>query len=146
MTQPPVLASSASPDMGEPPRRGRTAWWAVVFVAMAVTGGGAYFVHQLRSGTRPPAGAAALEPAPPADSAANAAPLDSIIRPADLPGFETEGLSDGQRLWLYHQAHLEQCSCGCGMNVAQCRVEDLTCPVSPGRARELVAEAARRES
>ena len=67
--------------------------------------------------------------------------LDTLITPADLPGFETEALTNGQRLWLYHRAHREQCACECGMTVAQCRVDDPTCPESPGRAVELVREA-----
>lgn len=69
------------------------------------------------------------------------APLDTLVTPADLPGFETEHLTNAQRLWLYHHAHREQCACECGMTVAQCRVEDPTCPESPGRAVELVRAA-----
>jgi hypothetical protein len=77
-----------------------------------------------------------------AEPVASTAAADTVIDPDDLPGFEIAHLTDQQKLWLYHKAHLEQCSCDCGMSVAQCRVVDPTCPVSPGRARELVEEAA----
>jgi hypothetical protein len=85
---------------------------------------------------------------PPAKALSPDAPLteaagDSIILPEQLPGFETAALTNKQRLWLFHKANLEQCACDCGMTVAECRVDDPTCPVSPGRAVELVEEAAR---
>jgi hypothetical protein len=108
-----------------------------VLVAAAGIIGGVYFV----SGIEP----AGTEPEPAntsqSDETQVAAAADSVISRDDLPGFDTGQLTDRQRLWLYHKANLEQCSCDCGMTVAQCRVEDPTCPVSPGRAAEMVEEA-----
>lgn len=115
----------------------------VLIVAAGVIGA-VYFASSIKTATEGTASSGEVAEVVPADSTGenSSAPTDSIIHPDALPGFETKGLTDKQRLWLYHKASLEECSCGCGMNVAQCRVEDPTCPVSPGRARELVEEAA----
>jgi hypothetical protein len=40
---------------------------------------------------------------------------------------------------------LEECGCGCGWNVAECRINDPNCPKSPGRAIEMVAEARKQK-
>ena len=113
----------------------RLAW---VLVAAAGIIGGVYFLSGLEPSGEDPDLAATSQP----EKTQAAAPADSVISPDDLPGFDTEYLTDRQRLWLYHRANLERCSCDCGMTVAQCRIEDPTCPVSPGRAREMVEEAA----
>ena len=118
----------------------------IVLVISVGVIGGVYFYSRLspvKEGTRVQESAPSIAQDD-SGNAVSSAPTDSIIGPDDLPGFETEHLSNTQRLWLYHQASLEECSCGCGMNVAQCRIEDPTCPVSPGRAEELVKEAEQR--
>jgi len=108
-----------------------------VLVTAAGIIGGVYFVSRIKP----------TDPAPAISSQTNetqaTAPADSVIGPDALPGFETGQLTDRQRLWLFHKANLEQCSCDCGMTVAQCRLEDPNCPVSPDRAREMVEEAAK---
>lgn len=132
---------AAPPSGGDPPS-GRTAAsrLAVGLVAAALLSGTAYFLGGLER-VEPEATEESEAAAVSADSAHFPAPVDSIITPEDLPGFETAQLTNRQRLWLYHRAHAEECGCGCGMTVAQCRVEDPTCPKSPGRAKELVREA-----
>lgn len=112
---------------------------ASVLVVAAGIIGGVYFVSGIEPIDVDPRVAVSSK----AQETPAAARADSVIGPEDLPGFDTENLTDRQRLWLYHKANLEQCSCDCGMTVAQCRIEDPTCPVSPGRAREMVEEAAR---
>jgi hypothetical protein len=110
-----------------------------VLVAAAGIIGGVYFFSGIEpAGTEP-------ESAIPSRATETQAvtPADSVIGADELPGFDTGQLTDKQRLWLYHKANLEPCSCDCGMTVAQCRVEDPTCPVSPGRALEMVEEAAK---
>jgi hypothetical protein len=119
----------------------------VGIVVVAGIIGGLFFFSRLEplGGNDPVATNPETNVDPDAGPAAAGTVMDSIIRAEDLPGFDTEHLSDRQRLWVFHQANLEQCSCGCDMTIAQCRVEDPTCPVSPGRAREMVEEAARIE-
>ena len=118
-----------------------------VLILAAGVIGAVYFVSSIQKEPVENAPTAEMTVTSPTDSTlnANAAPTDSIIGPEDLQGFDTEELTNKQRLWLYHKAYLEECSCGCGMNVAQCRVEDPTCPVSPGRSVELVKEASKIE-
>lgn len=113
----------------------RISW---ILGAAIVLFGAAYFLGDLRPerSDSEEAGAGRMEEEP-----SEPAAVDTLITPADLPGFETADLTNAQRLWLYHRAHREECACGCGMTVAQCRVEDPTCPESPGRAVELVQEA-----
>ena len=123
-----------------------TILFALALIAFAA--GGLWFSKQLKPST-PPGGAAAAVAAPDTlvpDTAQiihprGIKPTTAKITAADLPGFDTEGLTPGQLNWLYHKAHLEQCSCGCGWNVAECRINDPNCPKSPGRSKEMVAEA-----
>lgn len=144
---------SPTTPAGRPQGRGPSAFFATqtgkmagVLVVAAGIIGAVYFFSHLQPVLNDPSQAASSGGSFPAiDSTTGfATAIDSIIRAEDLRGFETENLTDAQRLWLYHEAHGEQCSCDCGFTVADCRVEDLTCPVSPGRARELVEEASRR--
>lgn len=139
---------------GRPPGRGpfafpgtQTGKMVAVLVVAAGIIGAVYFFSHLQPVVADPALAVPGSGSLPAiDSTTGVATaIDSIIRPDDLPGFEIQELTNAQRLWLYHQAHGELCSCDCGFTVADCRVEDLTCPVSPGRAQELVEEASRRQ-
>lgn len=114
----------------------RISW---ILGAAIVLFGAAYFLGDLRPERMEGEESGAV--AGPMEESAEPAAIDTLITPDDLPGFETADLTNAQRLWLYHRAHREECGCGCGMTVAQCRVEDPTCPESPGRAVELVQEA-----
>jgi len=133
-------ATDPSESASEPgsPRGGSMVRLAGIAVIAALLFGAAYFVGGLRPVGTPE------EETPQSEGGVGqpaVSTMDRIIAPEDLPGFETEDLTNAQRLWLYHRAHLEDCGCECGMTVAQCRVEDPTCPESPGRAVELVREA-----
>lgn len=139
-------------DPGAPPsspaRRSPAGAILFGFALLAVLAGGAWFALRLKP---------AAAPMPAADLS-TATDTVQIIQPpsktrppaditgADLPGFETAGLTKNQLRWLYHRARLEQCGCGCGWNVAECRINDPNCPRSPGRAVELVAEARKQKA
>jgi hypothetical protein len=120
----------------------------LAFALVAIAGGVGWFSLQLKPRT-PMGGSAAAAAAPDTlvpDTVQIIHPRpiskgNAQITAADLPGFDTQGLTPGQLNWLYHKAHLEQCGCGCGWNVAECRINDPNCPKSPGRAKEMVAEA-----
>jgi len=60
-----------------------------------------------------------------------------------LHGVDLSGLSDEQRELSLTVLNDSGCRCGCGMTVAQCRVEDQSCPRSPLLARAIV-DAVRR--
>jgi hypothetical protein len=128
--------------------RSRVPTFLFVFALVVSAGGGLWWATQLKP--RTPSGdtaAAAAKPDTlvpdtvqiihPRKISSNPAPITA----ADLPGFDCDGLTPGQIRWLYHKAHLEQCSCGCGWSVADCRINDPNCPKSPGRSKEMVAEA-----
>lgn len=144
--------SGAPPDTPiepEPPvaPRSRTPTILFAFALVAIAGGGLWFATQLKP--RSPEGENAAAAAPDTlvpDTVQIIHPKtiskpDAQITAADLPGFDTEGLTPGQLNWLYHKANLEECGCGCGWKVAECRINDPNCPKSPGRAKEMVAEA-----
>lgn len=57
----------------------------------------------------------------------------------DLPKVDLEGLSPARRADALRLLRNHDCSCGCGMKVAQCRVEDPACAYSRGLADVMVA-------
>jgi hypothetical protein len=129
-----------------PRSRAPSILFAVLLIALAA--GGLWFSMQLKPRTPSGDNAAAAAPdtlVPDTVQIIHPRPItkgtNAQITAADLPGFDAEGLTSGQLNWLYHKAHLEQCGCGCGWNVAECRINDPNCPKSPGRAKEMVAEA-----
>lgn len=145
----PPEEAGVPPSPPSPPAR-RSPAGAILFgfALIAVLAGGAWFALRLKPAAAPTPAAADLSTAtdtvqiiqPPSKSP----PAD--ITGADLPGFETAGLTKNQLRWLYHRARLEECGCGCGWNVAECRINDPNCPRSPGRAVELVAEARKQKA
>jgi len=60
-----------------------------------------------------------------------------------LHGVDFAGLTEEQKKLALDVLNELPCDCGCGMTVAQCRVEDQNCPRSPVLAREIV-DAIRR--
>jgi protein-disulfide isomerase len=60
-----------------------------------------------------------------------------------LDGVDLSGLTDEQTQLALKVLNDTDCTCGCGMRVAQCRVEDQNCPRSPILARAIV-DAVRR--
>ncbi len=55
-----------------------------------------------------------------------------------LAGVDFSGLQADQKTRALDIMNAVGCDCGCGMTVAQCRVEDQTCPRSPGLAAKIV--------
>jgi hypothetical protein len=47
----------------------------------------------------------------------------------DLPGINFAVLNDEQRQSALEEANRARCTCGCGMNLAQCVATDMTCPI-----------------
>jgi protein-disulfide isomerase len=71
------------------------------------------------------------------------APPASPVYREGLTGVDLTGLTEEQRDLALRVLNESPCDCGCGMTVAQCRVEDQSCPRSPGLARAIV-DAVRR--
>ena len=66
--------------------------------------------------------------------------LASNARATEIPGIDLAALTPEQRTTALNRLNDEQCGCGCGMTVAQCRINDSTCAVSPKLAAQIVAE------
>jgi thiol-disulfide isomerase/thioredoxin len=57
-----------------------------------------------------------------------------------LPGVDFSGLTPAQKKAALKLMNSENCKCGCGMTIAQCRLLDSSCPVSKALAAKIVKE------
>ena len=58
----------------------------------------------------------------------------------EYPGVDLSQLNDEQKLTARRQINETECSCGCGLTVAQCLVNDSSCAVSKEMAAQTVEE------
>jgi thiol-disulfide isomerase/thioredoxin len=61
-----------------------------------------------------------------------------------IPGVDLSTLSSERRAAALQALNSERCTCGCGLTLAQCRVDDPDCTVSLPLAQELVKKMAAR--
>jgi len=66
--------------------------------------------------------------------------LRNANRATELPGVNMSRLTPSQRRAALKKMNSESCNCGCRLTIAQCRVNDTSCQVSEGLAREIVEE------
>jgi thiol-disulfide isomerase/thioredoxin len=59
----------------------------------------------------------------------------------EIPGVDLKALTPAQREKALTQMNTEHCSCGCGLTVAQCRINDPSCDVSLPQAKKIAADA-----
>jgi len=59
-----------------------------------------------------------------------------------IPGLDLSGLSPDKRAEVLKALNTEHCSCGCGLTLAQCRLDDPDCGVSLPAAQALVKKMA----
>jgi thiol-disulfide isomerase/thioredoxin len=59
-----------------------------------------------------------------------------------IPGVDLAALSPEARAKVLEQLNSEHCTCGCGLTLAQCRIDDPTCSVSLPLAQALVKKIA----
>ena len=59
-----------------------------------------------------------------------------------IPGVDLSTLTAEKRATVLQALNSEHCTCGCGLTLAQCRVDDPTCDVSLPIARDLVKKIA----
>jgi len=57
---------------------------------------------------------------------------------ANLPGVDMAGLAPAAKNRALHALRAQECSCGCGMKVAECRVKDPSCVYSKGLSATIV--------
>ena len=66
--------------------------------------------------------------------------LASNARATEIPGVDLSVLTAEQKTLALNRLNDEPCGCGCGMTIAQCRINDSTCAVSPKLADKIMAE------
>jgi thiol-disulfide isomerase/thioredoxin len=59
-----------------------------------------------------------------------------------IPGVDLAGLTPEKRAKVLQALNSEHCTCGCGLTVAQCRVDDPTCTVSLPQAQDVMKRIA----
>ena len=74
------------------------------------------------------------------DVDAKQAALATNAQATDIPGVDLASLTPVQKTAALKRLNEESCTCGCGLTIAQCRINDPTCTVSPGLAEKIVAE------
>jgi thiol-disulfide isomerase/thioredoxin len=66
--------------------------------------------------------------------------LKNAANATELPGVDLSGLTPEQKKAALHRLNAESCTCGCGLTLSQCRVNDTECPVSGDFAAKVVKE------
>jgi len=69
--------------------------------------------------------------------------LANAAHATEIPGLDMSHLTPEQRESALQRLNEESCTCGCNLTVAQCRINDSTCGVSPGIAQRIVDEESR---
>lgn len=64
-------------------------------------------------------------------------------RASELPGVDMSKLTPEQRSVALRRFNAESCTCGCGMTLAQCRINDSGCGVSKAITARIVADIAK---
>jgi len=69
--------------------------------------------------------------------------LKNAANATELPGVDFTGLTAEQKKIALHRLNAESCTCGCGLTLSQCRVNDTACPTSSELAAQVVKEVTR---
>ncbi|SRR5712692_344733 len=68
--------------------------------------------------------------------------LKNAANATTLPGVEFGDLTAEQKKRALHRLNAESCTCECGLTLAQCRINDSSCPVSLKLAKQVVKDVA----
>lgn len=66
--------------------------------------------------------------------------LKNAARATELPGVDLSGLTPDQKREALKRMNSETCTCGCGLTIAECRINDSECDISTGLAAKIVKE------
>ena len=72
--------------------------------------------------------------------------LKNAALATDLPDVDMKGLTPQQKQAALKRMNSESCTCGCGLTIAQCRINDSTCDISKHLAAEIVKQIAAGQS
>ena len=68
--------------------------------------------------------------------------LKNAANATDLPDVDFSGLTPEQKKVALHRLNAEGCTCGCKLTLAECRINDTSCPISKALAAQVVKEVA----
>lgn len=71
--------------------------------------------------------------------------LENAAQAKEIPGVDLAKLTPDQRGEALQRLNSDSCTCGCGLTLARCRVDDPSCGVSLPIARKVVDEIAARQ-
>jgi thiol-disulfide isomerase/thioredoxin len=63
---------------------------------------------------------------------------EDVAQLKEVPGVDLSKVPGDRRSEVLQALNSESCTCGCGLTVAKCRVDDPTCSISPGIAKAIV--------
>ncbi len=66
--------------------------------------------------------------------------LQNAAKATELPGVDFSGLTPVQKRAALKRMNAENCTCGCGLTIAECRVNDTECDISKDMAAKIVKE------
>jgi thiol-disulfide isomerase/thioredoxin len=66
--------------------------------------------------------------------------LSNAAQATSIPGLDLTVLKPGQKTVALKRLNTDTCTCGCTLTVAQCRINDPNCPISPDLAKKIVEE------
>jgi thiol-disulfide isomerase/thioredoxin len=69
--------------------------------------------------------------------------LANAAHATELPGVDFSKLTPDQKKAALKRMNSQNCTCGCNLTIAQCRINDTACDVSIGLAKQIVEDAAR---
>jgi thiol-disulfide isomerase/thioredoxin len=69
--------------------------------------------------------------------------LANAAHATELPGVDLSKLSPDQKKAALKRMNSENCTCGCSLTIAQCRINDTQCQVSTGLAKQIVEDVAK---
>jgi thiol-disulfide isomerase/thioredoxin len=68
--------------------------------------------------------------------------LKNAANATELPGVSFKGLTPAQKKAALRRLNSENCTCGCGLTLSECRVNDTECPYSGKLAAQVVKDVA----
>jgi len=66
--------------------------------------------------------------------------LANNARATEIPGVDLAALTPDQKTRALNRLNDEKCDCGCNLTIAQCRINDSTCAVSPKLAAQILED------
>lgn len=63
---------------------------------------------------------------------------DDVAQIKEIPGVDLTRVPESRRGEVLQALNSESCTCGCGLSVAKCRMDDPSCTISPPLAKAIV--------